>query len=256
MFINKNIELIDGTAMAYINDISAVVISDMHLGYEGTMAKSGIFMPQVNLKQIIKNLDAAMEKRKVEFLIIDGDIKNEFAGVGEAEFDELYKFAEFAKDKKMRLVLIKGNHDNFVERYKEQFKFDIHRQEAKIGNYLFFHGEDMPQKLESAKTLIMGHEHPAISIYSDVGKEERLRCFLYGKYKRKNLLVLPAISYFSNGTPVNTIPKGKLLSPIFKHVNIDEMHAIAIGYGSTMDFGKIKELKKLAKNNLHYQKIT
>jgi len=46
-----DIEIIDGTPIVYIKDLSAIVCSDLHLGYEGVMAENGIFLPKINLKK-------------------------------------------------------------------------------------------------------------------------------------------------------------------------------------------------------------
>ncbi len=59
------------------------------------------------------------------------------------------------------------------------------------------------------------------------------------------LLILPAMNYFAGGTEINNEPRDSLLSPVFGKVNPDSMHAIAIGYGSTMDFGKVGKLRRL-----------
>ncbi len=245
MDLNDDIELIDGLPIAFIRSINALAVADLHLGYEGVMAKKGVLLPKVNLKKITEMLDAAITKTKATKIIVDGDIKNEFSTVDEEEFNELYDFINYAKGKKVELILIKGNHDNFVERYKEPFKLAVYRQEAKMNGYLFFHGEELPRELDGVKMLIMGHEHPAIGVYNDAGTKEKLACFLYGKYKRVPLLVLPAMNYYAAGTDINLQPKGELLSPIFEHANVDSMDAIAIGYNSTIDFGKISKLRRL-----------
>ena len=247
MMLDDNIELIDGKPIAYLKDLKALALSDLHLGYEGMMSKEGVLIPPVNLKRIMEMVEESMKGRIVKSLIIDGDIKNEFSTVEQAEFNELYDLIMFGRSKKLELMLIKGNHDNFVERYKEPFKLKVYRQEARIGRYLFFHGEEMPQGIErGVEFLIMGHEHPAIGIYDTIGKQEKLKCFLYGKYKRRKLIVLPAANFFAGGTAVNLEPKGNLLSPIFEQIDIDKMQAIVIGYGSTIDFGKVKDLRKAA----------
>ncbi|MEM3260629.1 MAG: metallophosphoesterase, partial [Candidatus Micrarchaeaceae archaeon] len=249
MFLNKDIELIDGLPIMYIHSLEAVVVADMHLGYEGIMAKKGILLPQINFKKISEMLEKAIDEKKAKQIIVDGDIKNEFSNVDEAEFNELYELIQFTKRKNVELVLIKGNHDNFVERYREPFRLKVYAQQGQIGDYLFFHGEELPKKIGfMTKMLIMGHEHPMLGIYEVIGKIEKLKCFLYGKYRGKKLLVLPAISYFASGTAVNLEPKENLLSPIFKYVDINSMHAIAIGYGSTIDFGQIKNLRDIGKN--------
>jgi hypothetical protein len=177
-------------------------------------------------------------------MIIVGDIKHDFSGIGADEFNELSELMDFLKKKSITPILVKGNHDNFIERHNAQFKLTVHRQEAMIGDYLFFHGDELPNiPSKTPAMLVMGQEHPAIGIENRIGKHEKLRCFLYGEYKELPLLVLPAMGYFSTGTEVNRGLKDRLLSPVFKHTDIDGMHAIAIGYGSTIDFGEVSKLR-------------
>ena len=160
------------------------------------------------------------------------------------KIESISKFHPVVYSTKIAPVLVKGNHDNFVERYREPFNLLVHAKSASIGDYLFFHGDELP-KIPSKKPamLVMGQEHPAISITNKVGKREKLRCFLYGEYKKLPLLVLPAMGYFSTGTDMNTRREQQLLSPVFKNADIDSMHAIAVGYGSTIDFGEISKLR-------------
>ncbi len=246
MMLNDDVELVDGLPIAFIRSLNALVIADPHLGYEGVMAKHGTLIPKINLKRITESLSTAIRLTKADKIIVDGDIKNEFSKVDQEEFNELYDFIDFTKSSCAELILIKGNHDNFVERYKEPFKLKIYGQEALLGKYLFFHGEELPINPDGASMLIMGHEHPAISVYNDIGRMEKLRCFLFGTYNKVPLLVIPAINYFAGGTDVITEPDDDLLSPVLRASKISEMHAIAIGFGSTMDFGTIANLRKAA----------
>lgn len=246
MMLTKDIELIDGLPIIYIKSLESLVVADLHLGYEGVMAKKGALLPKINLTKTLEMLTTALQKTKAKKIIVDGDIKNEFSTVDQEEFNELFDFIQFGKEKKVELILIKGNHDNFVERYKDSFKLQIYRQEAKLSSYLFFHGEELPKETKGVKMLIMGHEHPAIGVFNAVGSKEKLRCFLYGSYKRIPLLVLPAMNYFAAGTDINLQHKADLLSPLFKHIDVDKMKAIAIGYGSTIDFGEIGKLRNLS----------
>ncbi|MEM3282071.1 MAG: metallophosphoesterase [Candidatus Micrarchaeaceae archaeon] len=243
MRLSNGIELLDGMPIAFIRSIGALAIADLHLGYEGVLAKKGIFLPKMNLKHIMDSLDNALSATGAGSIVVDGDIKNEFSDVDTEEFNELYEFVNHFKEKGVKLILIKGNHDNFVDRYRESFGITIARQELLIGNYLFFHGEEMPKAYRDASTLIMGHEHPSIAVFTDAGSRERLRCFLYGFYKGKRLLVLPAMNYFAQGREINIEPRESMLSPLMRSIDIDAMHAIALGYGSTIDFGEIRSLR-------------
>ncbi len=246
MKLTEDIELIEGFPIMYIKSINALVVSDIHLGYEGVMAKRGILIPKVNLISILEMLKKAIDAKNPERIIINGDMKNEFSHIDTEEFDEMSKMVKFSEKVGIKLTLIKGNHDNFVDRYRQQFNIDIHEQSIRIGGYLFFHGERIPPKNKKVEMFIMGHEHPAISIFTDVGKKEKLRCFLFGEYNGRNILILPAMNYFAGSTDVNIIPKEKLLSPIFSEMDLDSMHAIVIGYGSTIDFGSVSKLRYAA----------
>jgi uncharacterized protein len=246
MMLSKDVELINGLPIAYIRSIDSLVLSDLHLGYESHMAKRGIFIPKVNLKKIINELEIALKSTKAKNIVVVGDIKNEFSTVGADEFNELHELIGFCNEKKIGLVLIKGNHDNFIDRYKEPFKFKVYTNEALIGDYFFFHGDRLPAiPKKKPKMLISGHEHPTIGISNSAGRSERLRCFLFEKYKGIPYLVLPAINYFASGSDINVNGKWHLLSPALKRINIDNAHAIVIGYGSTIDFGTIGKLKKI-----------
>ncbi len=246
MMLNDDIELLDGLPIIHIKSLNALVVADLHLGYEGVMAKKGALLPKVNLKKILELLDTGLIKTKAKTIIVDGDIKNEFSTVDQEEFNELFDFVTFFRGRGIDLILIKGNHDNFVERYKEPFKLKVHWQEARIGDYLFFHGEEFPKEIKGVKMLIMGHEHPAIGVYNQGGKKEKLSAFLVGTYKKVPLLVLPAMNYYAAGTDINLQTKSALLSPVLKEIDIDKMKAIAIGYGSTIDFGTIGKLRNVS----------
>ena len=245
MRLTEDVELLDGLPVMFVKSLDAIVVADLHLGYEGVMAKQGLFLPKVNLKKIISTVATALNRTQAKSIIVNGDIKNEFSRVDEEEFNELSDFIRFVKGLGVSLILIKGNHDNFVDRYREPLGLKICRQEAEMNGYLFFHGEEMPGKIgQDVKMLVMGHEHPSIGVFNKAGKKEKLRCFLYGTYEGKRLLVLPAMNYFASGTDINMTEPEALLAPIFKHVDVGEMHAIALGYGSTMDFGTIYMLRE------------
>ncbi len=244
MKLTSDVELIEGLPIVYIRSLNMLAISDLHLGYEGAMANKGAFIPKVNLKHILDTLKNALDKKnRIKSLMITGDIKNTFSDVITDELNELYDLADFCKNHEVEIALVKTKHDNFVERYSERMGLKVYKDQIEIEKYVFFHGDKEPVIGADTRMLIMGHEHPAIGITGSSGKRERLRCFLYGKFKRMPLLVVPAMGYFSSGTEVNSIPESELLSPIFKHTRIDDMHAIAIGYGSTLDFGNVGKLR-------------
>ena len=52
MKLDGDVEILDGLPLLHIKSLSALICSDLHLGYEGVMADRGTFLPKVNLKNI------------------------------------------------------------------------------------------------------------------------------------------------------------------------------------------------------------
>jgi len=247
MRINKDVEILDGLPVLYIKPLSAIACSDLHLGYEGIMADKGVFLPKANFRNIKKILSEAVKRTGAKRIIVDGDIKNEFSTVHIEEFNEFNDFVSYLRQELelKRITLIKGNHDNFIDRLRDPLKVEVFGQEALISDFLFFHGEEAPHGRDG-KMLIMGHLHPALGLYNSLGLKEKIKCFLYGKMRdKREIIVLPAMNYFAEGVGVNLENVGEM-APVFrKMLKIEEMKAYCIGEGETLDFGRIKELRKL-----------
>ncbi len=249
MLLGEDLEMIDGLPVLYIRSLKALVISDLHLGYEGGMVKGGVAIPKANLKSIIETLEKAFEGREVHRLIVVGDIKNDFSKVLAEELNELRSVTDFAKGKGASIDLIKGNHDNFIDQYSNALRIKV-SQQLLLQGYLFAHGDKQLDNSESEVAMvIIGHEHPSIGIRSRVGTIERLRCFLLGEVvysgRKTKLIVLPAIGYFETGSDINLHNKRRTFSPVLKGADVDTMEAIAVGHGSTLNFGKIGGLRTL-----------
>lgn len=249
MQLGTDMELIEGLPVLYIRSLKAVVAADLHLGYEGGMANAGAAIPKANLKSILDTLEKAIAGRLVERLIVVGDIKNDFSGVKADETNELRELAGFMMKKGIKIEVVKGNHDNFIEGYSMGLGMIVHNGRLSMGKYLFAHG-DRPilkeKNDDSIATVIIGHLHPSIRLRSKAGTVERLRCFLIGRMEEgKSLMVLPAIGYFETGSDVNVGRGDKDWSPVMRAVKVNEMDAIAVGHGTTLRFGRIKDLRAI-----------
>lgn len=247
MKLTPDVELLGGLPVLFIKSLDAVVCSDLHLGYEGVHASKGTFIPKLNFKKVKEIMEEALKLSKAKNVIVVGDIKNEFSDVHVEEFNEFREFIGFLRNDMgvKGITLIKGNHDNFIDRFKQAMKFDIYAQEALLDDYLFFHGEELP-KSRKGEMLIMGHLHPAIAIYNKVGVKEKLRCFLYGRLADgRKIIILPAMNYFAEGVDVNQQDLSRM-APVFESfLDVDGMHALCLGEGEILDFGRVGELKRL-----------
>ncbi len=248
MEIDKNIKIVENYPAIYLEDINTLVISDMHLGLEGIAAEQGIYIPKIQFEKEMNALKSIIEKIDAENIIICGDIKHEFSETSYHEFREVSDIFIFLKNTFKRVILIKGNHDNFIIYVTRRHDVELY-EDMIFGRYYFIHGHKIPEsfyeKIGKAEYIIMGHEHPAIALYDDVGVKEKVKVFLHGYCEslRKKILVLPAFSVLAQGSEVNIIPKEELLSPILKMCDIDKFRVVSADE-LVLDFGILENLRK------------
>lgn len=243
MRILNDIEILDNIPGLFIKSIEAVVIADLHLGYEGIAAEQGFFIPKTQYEEEIRMIKKIINEKKYEKIILLGDIKHEFSETTYHEFKEVRDFLNFLKRYFKRVVVIKGNHDNFIFYVTKKLGVELY-DELEIDNYFFFHGH---RKINlnsiKAKNIVLGHEHPAIALYDEVGGKEIIKCFLFGEVSNKNIIVVPAFSTLSYGTEINNVEE--FLSPILESIKEKIHNFIAVGVDEEVGilrFGKIGKL--------------
>jgi putative SbcD/Mre11-related phosphoesterase len=219
---------VDSIPALYHRELDILVISDLHLGLEGSMTSEGSYVPKFQLEEVVDEIKEAQKETGAERLLINGDLKNEFRKSYYSEKQEVRKLLRETKEFFEEIIVIEGNHDNFIEETVrgEDVKFEKEHLEDGV---LFVHGHEEPGE-ENFETLVIGHEHPALSLKDEIGVVEKVDCALYGEMKDgKNIVVLPAFSSISNGTRINETPGSELLSPILRNsVDVQKLNAVAI----------------------------
>lgn len=231
MKLLNNITLLD---LAIVID-RTLVICDAHIGIEEAMAKHGILIPRFHFKDIIRRMNKIFSKARIkrfERIIINGDLKHEFGSISDEEWRNTIRFIDFLSEHTDEIILIRGNHDKIIRPIAEKRDLII-VDEYRINNILICHGDKVPKGMSEIKTIIIGHEHPAITI-RETAKAEKFKCYIIGKYKRKNLIVQPSLNLLSEGTDVSM---EKLLSP-FLDQDLSDFDVIVVG-DRLYDFGKL-----------------
>ncbi len=252
MKIFDRFEIIDNYPALYLKDLKAIVVSDLHLGLESLMADSGMFMPKFQLSEMKEDLSNMIGGRDVEKLIVCGDIKHEFSETSYGERKEVEEWIEFVGDLVEEIYLVKGNHDNYliypIKNYEnveleETFVFD---------DVCFAHGHEKSERMRGLDVnfLVIGHEHPALSLKDDIGVKEKIRCFLYGETETgQKLIVMPAFSELAQGSDMNDVRERELLSPVLKDmVDLDKMKAVGVDKEAGLfEFPELGEIRKIDK---------
>ena len=215
-----------------------LIISDLHLGQEESMRDAGFLFPQNQFKELFQNIKQIMKQTSPKIIVINGDLKHEFRKISRDEWKQISELLLFLKSK-AEVILIKGNHDKILEPMAKS-------TEIKLTDYFFYkdiyicHGDKIPKDTDfkKAKYIIIGHEHPAISLKDGV-RVEKYKCFLKGTYEKKTLVVLPAFNPLTEGTDVL---KEKLLSPFLDSKKIRNFE-VYIYEDKVYYFGKAKDLE-------------
>lgn len=227
MNLLNNIKILD-LALKYRNYL---IIADLHIGLEEALNKQGVLIPRFQFKEILKKLEEILDKVKVNTIIINGDLKHEFGLISEQEWRDTLQLVDFLTEK-YKVILIKGNHDTILEPIAKKRNLEI-LEHFEIDDISIQHGNKIiPTK---KNIIIIGHEHPAIRIKSEV-RSEIYKCFLVGKWENKKLIVQPSFNFVTEGT---NILREKLLSPYLKDISNFDVYVVG---DKVYKFGKVKEL--------------
>jgi len=102
-----------------------------------------------------------------------------------------------------------------------------------IDDITIIHGNKI--KEINTKIIIIGHEHPAVTIKDNI-RNETYKCFLKGKYKNKILIVTPSFSLVKQGYDVLNFDNHTLYIK-----NIDNFEVFVVE-DKIYNFGKVKNL--------------
>jgi len=94
-------------------------------------------------------------------------------------------------------------------------------------------------EVEKQGTLIIGHEHPSITIRDEMSAAFKKSCFLYHP---SGVVVLPAFSPLAYGR--NILRARKFISKALEGLPPEEFHAYVLGEEGLMDFCTIRDMNK------------
>ncbi len=242
----------------FIDEISTLVIADLHIGLETELAKSGINISS-QIKKIKEDIDYLLNITKASILVVIGDIKHTVPGVSWQEIKDIPELFEYLSSK-VKVIICKGNHDDHIEKIiKKEVK--IHDSRGfKIGRFGFLHGHAWPsENLLNCEYIIISHIHPAVEFKDKLGyrivkpawiKSNIVKQKILEKYKKEikndlGVVIIPSFNRLISGSPINTGNKLKdnteLLGPLMKNGFIDLKKAEIYLLDGTY-LGKISDL--------------
>ncbi|MEK6932906.1 MAG: metallophosphoesterase [Nanoarchaeota archaeon] len=239
MKINNNIEIMD--LALYLKKEKTLIIGDLHIGIEESLNKRGVLIPRSQFNDLLTKLKLILNKAEVSRVVFNGDLKHEFGEISRQEWDNILSLIDFLDDKE--IVIIKGNHDPILKPIADKRNIKL-VESYDFEDVTILHGDKILTNLN--KTIIIGHEHPAISLKKGI-RQEKYPCFLKGKYNDGEIIAMPSFNPLTYGT---NVLKEKLLSPFLTNIENFEVFILEPSedlniLSEALYFGKIKELRKL-----------
>lgn len=219
----------------YLERKKILIFADFHMGFEESLNEEGLLIPRFQFKETIDRLKKILDSVKVNEIVINGDLKHEFGKISDTEWRYTLELLDFLLTYSKKIVLVRGNHDTILGPIADKKGIKI-VDYYEIDDFLICHGDKIINS--NCKNIIIGHEHPAISLRNN-GREETFKCFLEGKFENKKIIVMPSFNLITEGT---NILKEKLLSPYLKK-NLDNFKIFIVG-DKVYSFGDLKNFKK------------
>jgi putative SbcD/Mre11-related phosphoesterase len=171
----------------------SLIISDLHIGWEASLAEQGLHIPS-QAKKHAEKLRLIIEETGSTRLIILGDVKHKVARVGLSEWGDVPSFFHELLEFVEEIYVVPGNHDGNLEALiPERVRiFPVHG--LTIDNEVgLIHGHAWPKpEILGCGTIVMGHLHPMIRLLDTGGSSTThqvwLRASSVGEVFARNFL--------------------------------------------------------------------
>ncbi len=227
-----------------------LVIGDLHLGYGEMLRQKGLEISLNQFEEMVKELENTLRYVKTRYgkikrIIFLGDVKHHF-GFLASEKEEMKKLISFLKKQGLddnQIIFIRGNHEKNEKsgRYCDYYL---------LKDIAFVHGhrEFLEIYDKNINIIIMGHIHPTITLSDKIKlKKEKYKCFLVGRHRKKDFVVLPSFLGFTEGVSLSEFSDERAgrydfsIVPNKELENFEVFVCQEIG-DSALHFGKLKDI--------------
>jgi len=228
-----------------LEESKSLIVSDMHLGFSKN--NSAVKFKNIErLKEALRHLGA-------KEIIFNGDLFHDFGKFSWSAYEELKEIIDFLNQQGIKYFFVCGNHDTILKSYLMKGSIRKLPKDYFIRNEnLICHGDSLPNiTLKSIKRIIIGHLHPAITLFEN-SKEETFKCFLQGYFKRKKLVIMPSFSRETKGKNALSSWDKKDMSPFISlkdGLNRFEVYVLD-DKGRLLFFNQVGEIKKALSQSL------
>lgn len=202
---------------------SALVIADLHIGYERELEEKGIRVTSKTHK-MTKEVSSHLKKEDFNRLIINGDIKHNIPSGTWQEYEEIPRTMDRWLRDVDEIHVFPGNHDGGIDAYLPS-EVIIHDVRGDVIDGIgYFHGNASPsEKVLEAEMVITAHTHPAVTLLDSLGNREKYICWIRLDYtydeKIGKSIILPPLNPLLGGVSFN---EDGFLGPFLNNIDIKD----------------------------------
>lgn len=221
---------LDARRAVWLSDSRVLVVADLHLGYAWAHRHAGQLLPVAEPEDTLPRLHALLDEYAPRELVVLGDIVH--AAVPVAALSETLGALVEKVGGRVTMRAVIGNHDRQLGALLGATGIDLPLLASYAAPpYHLVHGDGANEVTarrqlagvrRAGGRIIMGHEHPVISLSDGIAAHVRSPCFLVAP----ELLIVPAFSPWAAGANVRA---GEFLSAYARAVTFKQAVAVLAG---------------------------
>ncbi len=240
-------------------DENILLLSDLHIGYEKTLADKGVRIPSLTPRLYV-NIEKIVTKYYPDRIILLGDIKHGTSKILAHEWRDVPEFFEKLLLLRKKIEVVPGNHDGGLKQLLPR-SITLHTTRGitiNIGNKikaLITHGHTWPKPASlDSDLIIMGHNHFTVEFNEDSGLRVNQPVWVVAKWEPTmimaaylrwmkikyrgsptlkfrehfkteigdpTIMIMPAFNSMLSGMVINKMLKAKYISPILASGGVD-----------------------------------
>ena len=237
----RSIEVLPGVTITndrclILEDGPTAVIGDLHLGYESALESEGMFIPRTNTESVRDALNRIIDRYEPARIVLLGDIKHDFRRSSYQSREDVRNIVKLV-DEAAEAVVIKGNHDNFLQNILSSIGINA-LDYIDIMGYRLEHGH-----VDSGiRPVIIGHEHPSVKIPGELSGSMKLQCYVVSK--KDGVIVIPPFSPFASGNDLNP-GADAVMAPALKSCDLSKVDVYGVSDLGLMKLGGLQDVNSL-----------
>ena len=219
-----------------LDDGPTAVVGDLHLGYESALENEGMFIPRINTQSVRESLNGIIDEYEPARFVLLGDIKHDFRRSSYQAREEVKQIVKLVSDA-AETVVIKGNHDNFLQNILSDMGITA-VDHADIQGFRLEHGH-----VDSGRRpVIIGHEHPSVRIPGELSGGMKLQCYVVAR--NEGVIVIPPFSPFASGNDLNP-GRDAVMAPALRACDVGNAEIYGVSDMGIFEFGKLEDVSML-----------